>query len=285
MRILLTGATGFIGRHVGELAAAEGIEVVAASRSAGLDLRSARVTARWVREVAPDAVVNCAGVTHGPPDALVAGNVVAVAHLVAAVAGRGVRLVHLGSAAEYGNTPAGKPVTEDTAPAPAGAYGITKLGGTELIRAAVAEGTDAVALRVFNPVGPGSPASSLAGRLARELAGDGGDVRVGSLDAHRDLVDVRDVAAAIVAAARAPGPLPPVLNVGSGRATRLRELVDSLVLISGADRRVVEAPGGPDGIPWSQADLSAVRGALGWEPLIDLGTSLRDLWEDRVCLT
>jgi NDP-hexose 4-ketoreductase len=284
MRVLLIGATGFIGRHVRDRAVADGVEVVTASRAAGMDLSSAEATARRVRELAPDAVVNCAGVTQGDPAAMVAGNVVAVAHLVAAVAGRGIRLVHLGSAAEYGDTPVGASTTEDMAPRPVGAYGITKLGGTELIRAAVADGLDAVALRVFNPVGPGSPVSSLAGRLVSELRGAGGDVQVGSLDAHRDLVDVRDVAGAIVAAAYAPGPLPPVLNVGSGRATQLRELVSSLVLISGSERRVVEATDGSAGIPWSQADLTAIRQALGWNPVTDLTTSLWDLWEDRVCL-
>jgi nucleoside-diphosphate-sugar epimerase len=284
MRILLIGATGFIGRHVRDRAVADGVEVVTASRSAGLDLSSAAVTAQRVREFAPDAVVNCAGVTQGSLAAMIAGNVVAVAHLVAAVSGRGIRLVHLGSAAEYGDTPVGTPTREDTTPRPAGAYGITKLSGTELIRAAVADGLDAVALRVFNPVGPGSPVSSLAGRLVSELRSAGGDVQVGSLDAHRDLVDVRDVAGAIVAAAYTPGPLPPVLNVGSGRATQLRELVSSLVLISGSERRVMEATDVSAGTSWSQADLTAIRQVLGWNPVTDLRTSLWDLWEDRVCL-
>jgi nucleoside-diphosphate-sugar epimerase len=288
MRVLLIGAAGFIGRHVRDRAVACGAEVLAPSRSEGLDLASAAVTARWIRELAPDAVVNCAGVTQGHPDAMVAGNVVAVAHLVRALAGLGIRLVHLGSAAEYGDTPVGAVTTEDTAPRPTGVYGVTKLGGTALIRSARADGLDAVVLRVFNPVGPGSPSSSLAGRLAAELRGTGGDVRVGPLNVHRDLVDVRDVADAIMAAAGAAGPLPPVLNVGSGRATALRELVDSLVLISGSKRRVVEVAGASTansaGTSWSQADLTAVRGALGWGPVTDLTTSLRDLWEDRVCL-
>jgi nucleoside-diphosphate-sugar epimerase len=285
MRVLLTGATGFIGRHVRDRAAACGLDVVAVSRSTGPDLCHAAATARLLRDLAPDAVVNCAGTTEGDPGAMVAGNVVAVANLVAAVAGRGIRLVHLGSAAEYGDTLPGTSVTEGTAPRPEGSYGITKLAGTELVRAAAGDGLDAVVLRVFNPVGPGSPASSLAGRLAGELAAPGGEVRVGSLRAYRDLVDVRDVAEAIVAAATAPGPLPPVLNVGSGRAIRLRDLVDSMIQISGSRRRVVEAPAGSGGIAWSQAELTVTGGALGWVPATGLATSLRDLWEDRVCLT
>jgi hypothetical protein len=64
----------------------------------------------------------------------------------------------------------------------------------------------------------------------------------------------------------------------------LRELVSSLVLISGSERRVAEATDGSAGTSWSQADLTAIRQALGWNPVTDLTTSLWDLWEDRVCL-
>ncbi|NVI89285.1 NAD(P)-dependent oxidoreductase, partial [Actinomadura sp. BRA 177] len=162
-RILLIGATGFIGRHVRTRATAAGFEVVAASRAAGpgdlrLDLAAGPVSvAAAVREFAPDAVVNCAGATRGEPADLVHGNVMAVANLVTALASAApeARLVHLGSAAEYGNAEPGTPITESAPPRPLGVYGVTKLAGTELVRAAA--GLDTVVLRVFNPVGPGSP--------------------------------------------------------------------------------------------------------------------------------
>ncbi|MDG4866385.1 NAD-dependent epimerase/dehydratase family protein, partial [Streptomyces sp. T-3] len=95
------------------------------------------------------------------------------------------RLVHLGSAAEYGPTRPHTPVTEETATRPQGPYGATKLAGTTAV---TTSGLDAVVLRVFNPVGPGAPASSLPGRLAAELlrAGPAGEVRVGDLSAYRD---------------------------------------------------------------------------------------------------
>jgi nucleoside-diphosphate-sugar epimerase len=220
---------------------------------------------------------------------MVSGNVVAVANLVAALASAPVRLIHLGSAAEYGHVPAGNPVTESTDPRPVGPYGITKLAGTEIVRAAR---SDAVVLRVFNPIGPGMPASTLAGRVAAGLRGgdgDDGEVRVGSLAAHRDFVDVRDVADAILAAAGSPGPLPPVLNVGSGRATPLREVVTCLTEIAGPGRRIVEEATGGSArsaeVSWQQADIGAIGRALGWAPATDLTTSLRDLWEDTACLT
>ncbi|GAA2595099.1 NAD-dependent epimerase/dehydratase family protein [Actinomadura fulvescens] len=298
-RILLIGANGFIGRHVRERAAQFGIEVAEASRAprpGGLRLDLAagwEPVATAIRATAPDAVVNCAGATAGDVGTMVGGNVVAVAHLVraAAACGHPFRLVHLGSAAEYGEVVRGVPVAETAPPRPLAAYGVTKLAGTELVRAAAASGLDAVVLRVFNPVGPGAPATTLAGRLAAELrrtAGTDGTVRLGSLDAYRDLVDVRDVAAAVLAAVRAPAPPPAVLNVGSGRATQLRELVGSLIRAAGSSARVTETapganPGRSSGVAWQRADIGAIRWALGWTPAIGLDASMRDLWNEVGC--
>lgn len=293
MRFLLIGARGFIGRHV--LAGAAGHDVVTVSRSPGagdvcLDPATAAPdeVAGLVRAVAPDAVVDCGGATGGTAAELVTGNVVAVAGLLAGMALASAvapaRLVHLGSAAEYGPVSRGTPITESARPCPAGPYGVTKLAGTALVRNAR---LDAVVLRVFNPIGPGLPASTLPGRIAAGLRGGAEEVRVGPLDAYRDFVDVRDVAAAILAAAGAAGPLPPVLNVGSGRATSLRAVAARLAEHAGPGRRVVEDPGGGSarsaGVAWQQAGIDAIGGALGWAPATGLATSLRDLWEETAC--
>lgn len=290
MRLLLIGARGFIGRHVRTRAA--DCEVVTVSRSPGggdvcLDPATAgpEEVAGLIRAVAPDAVLNCGGATRGTAAELVTGNVVAVAGLVAgltlAAPSHPVRLVHLGSAAEYGSVPQGTPITESAEPRPVGPYGVTKLSGTELVRASR---LDTVVLRVFNPIGPGLPGSTLAGRIAVDLHAGADEVRVGPLAAYRDFVDVRDVAGAILAAARARGPLPPVLNVGSGRATPLREVADRLAEHAGPGRKVAEdAAGGSArsaGVAWQQAGIDAIGHALGWAPATDLATSLRDLWED-----
>jgi nucleoside-diphosphate-sugar epimerase len=306
IRCLLIGAAGFLGRHVrAGLAETPGVDLMISVRSAAggagriglrLDLAndgSARV-ARLLDDVRPDVIVNCAGTTGGDSSALVAGNVVAVSTLVEAMqrTAPGARLVHLGSAAEYGRTAPGTAVAEWARPDPVAPYGVTKLAATELVRSAVNRaGLDAVVLRVFNPVGPDAPVATLPGRLVAELRRareHGGDVRVGSLAAHRDFVDVRDVASAVAAAAVHRGPLPFLLNVGSGRATSLRDLATAALAVSGSDARILEAGAGSArsaDVPWQQADVTAARRALGWTPEHHLDGSLRAMWQGAECLT
>ncbi len=243
--------------------------------------------AAMLTEVAPDVVVNCAGATVGGPEVMAAVNVNGTYALVRAMflAAIPARLVHLGSAAEYGRAEPGVPVTERAAPRPAGVYGVTKLAGTRLVELAASAGLDAVVLRVFNPVGSGAPDSSLPGRLAGELRraqAHGTEVRLGPLDTVRDFIDARDVAAAVLAAAAVPVLPHPVLNVGSGQGVPVRAMVTELLAASGWTGTVHEDA--PDmarsaDIPWQQADITWATEDLDWKPRRDLAASIADLWE------
>jgi nucleoside-diphosphate-sugar epimerase len=297
-RVLVFGASGFLGAHVRDRARDAGMDVVTAGRSpladsrahCQVDLSTADPDrlATVLGMLAPDVVVNCAGATRGDVGTLAAVNVTGTAALVRALrmSGRPIRLVHLGSAAEYGPSEPGTAVAESAPARPAGAYGATKLAGTRLVELGRATGLDAVVLRVFNPVGPGAPETILPGRVVAELRralSSGTQARLGALDAVRDFVDARDVADAAVAAARVPGLGGAVLNVGSGVGAPVRTLVTELVAISGYDGQIEEdAAGSPhsSGLSWQQADIDLVQRDLGWRPRHDLRTSLADLWED-----
>jgi nucleoside-diphosphate-sugar epimerase len=297
MRLLIIGAGGFIGAHVRGQAVAAGLEVATAGRSrldgsprharADLAEDSPAAIAALIDEVAPDVVVNCAGATAGDPARLLAANVTGVYNLVKAMlATRSpARLVHLGSAAEYGPGAPGVPVTEQCVPRPVAPYGATKLAGTQLVDLAIEAGLDAVVLRVFNPVGPGAPAGGLPGRLAAELRRairDGGDVHLGSTQAVRDFVDVRDVADAIIAAATVPALRHRVLNIASGHGVPARTLVNQMLAIVGWTGGVCEdsagSPRTPD-VSWQEADITCAVEDLGWKPCRDLAASLAALWE------
>ncbi|MER7840804.1 NAD(P)-dependent oxidoreductase [Streptomyces sp. NPDC096040] len=292
MRILVLGHTGYLGAHVAAgLRAVPGAQVLGGGRSAGadhrVDLASVRPAqlAKTLAAVVPDTVVNCAGATGGDAVGLAEVNARGPAVLCAALrdAAPTARLVHLGSAAEYGPGAPDAPVTESAPTSPAGPYGATKLAGTAAV---TASGLDAVVLRVGNPVGPGAPAASLPGRITALLREAGPDpeaaLRLGDLSAYRDFVDVRDVARAVVLAATASAPLPPVLNVGGGRAVPVRELVHELAARAGFRGRIEESVGGSvrsARVSWQCSDISAADRALGWRPAHTLADALAALWE------
>lgn len=291
MRILVLGFTGYLGAHVTErLRALPGALVLAGGRSgADLDVDLAGVRpeqlAKTLAGAAPDTVINCAGATGGDAVTLAEVNARGPAVLCAALreAAPAARLVHLGSAAEYGPGTPGAPVTEAAATCPTGPYGATKLAGTVAV---TTSGLDAVVLRVGNPVGAGAPPTGLPGRIAALLREAGSDpeavLRLGDLSACRDFVDVRDVARAVVLAATAPGPLPPVLNIGGGRAVPARDLVRNLAALAGFRGRIEETTAGSlrsAAVSWQCSDITAAEEALGWRPAHTLDDALAALWE------
>ncbi|MFG2721776.1 NAD-dependent epimerase/dehydratase family protein [Streptomyces sp. NPDC048416] len=289
MRILVLGHSGYLGGHVArELRALPGVQFIGGGRgpSADLAVDLATITpgplAERLFSFAPDAVINCAGAVGPQPVALAELNARAPAVLCAALreAAPTARLVHFGSAAEYGPTGIGERVTEQSAARPTTLYGATKLAGTVAVTSC---GLDAVVLRITNPVGPGAPAAGLPGRLARQLRdlGPRSSVRLGDLSAHRDFVDARDVAHAAVLAATGGTPLPPVLNISHGQAVPVRELVRELAHAAGFRGRIEEDAAGSvrsSDVPWQCSDPGAARTALGWSARRSLADSVAALW-------
>ncbi|WP_034482767.1 NAD-dependent epimerase/dehydratase family protein [Actinomadura oligospora] len=304
--IVVLGASGFLGRHVHAALAAAGDRVTPVSRTTGEGLDLVRAgrddLARLCRGA--DAVVNAAGAVWGGTEReMTELNTDLVGRLVDVLAGLPAppRLVQLGSAYEYGPTLPGPPVGEDRPPAPESVYGRTKLAGTRTVVRAVEDGRlDATVLRVSVACGPGAPGVSLPGLVAAHLAAGGGDLRVAPLRAHRDLVDVRDVADAVVAAVDRPphraGPpgrdvtaAGTLINIGGGTAVPVRELVDLMIALSGVPVRLVEDAGPPpDGADpagrtarsdarWQCLDIGRARRTLGWTPRRTLAESMRDL--------
>ncbi|MFD7769355.1 NAD-dependent epimerase/dehydratase family protein [Streptomyces sp. NPDC059787] len=241
MRVLLIGANGYIGRFVADrLLADPAVQLTALGRGDDADVRfdlatgSPGALTRFLDAVHPGVVVNCAGTTRGGARELTRHNTVAVATVCEALrrSGCGARLVQIGCGSEYGPSQLGSSTAEDAVPRPGGPYGVSKLAATELV---LGSGLDAVVLRVFSPVGPGTPAGSPLGRLAeamrRAMQSGDSELKLGGLGAQRDFVDVRDVARAVHAASlsAAQG----VINIGSGRAVRLRDAAGILARVAG----------------------------------------------------
>ncbi|MFI9614699.1 NAD-dependent epimerase/dehydratase family protein [Streptomyces sp. NPDC052023] len=253
MRVLLIGANGYLGRFVADrLLADPAVQLTALGRGDDADVRfdlasgSPGALTRFLDAVHPGVVINCAGTTRGGARELTRHNTVAVATVCEALrrSGCGARLVQIGCAAEYGPSQPGSSTAEDAVPRPGGPYGVSKLAATELV---LGSGLDAVVLRVFSPAGPGTPAGSPLGRLAEAMrramqTGDG-ELKLGGLGAQRDFIDVRDVARAVHAASlsAAQG----VINIGSGRAVRLRDAAAILARVAGYGGALHELDGPP----------------------------------------
>ncbi len=296
-RILVLGAAGFFGSHVTRVLAHDH-EVFRVGRSPRtdddwrpIDIATAAPEAldRLLADTQPDAIVNCVGAMGGSFAHLVRSNVLVVARLIDALAARheSARLVHIGSAAEYGVPTERVPLPETAAAHPVSAYGISKLAGSQLALAARRDGrAETVVLRVFNPVGPLLPISTLPGRAAERmreaLLAHRNEIHLGPLGAYRDYVDVRDVASAVKTAALEADPPPDLINIGSGHAVQVRALVAALGEVSGFGGAVVEGEAGSDrskDVPWIAADTALAQRALRWRPAYDLRDSLVAQWE------
>lgn len=289
------GANGFIGRHVADaMRALPGMEVV----GGGLGTPLPGLERRWLdvdlladdrtleielRVTSPDYVVNCTGATSGTAPELTRINVLTTAALIEAVSRSGIRtrFVHIGSAAEYGSGPIGQPVHETTCPRPMSPYGITKLAATQLVAASAGAGLDAVVMRAFNALGPAMPPGTLPstalGRLRDAVASSTPRIEMGPLGAVRDFVDVRDIAAAVVAACRAPQLGAHIINVGSGTGHSARELVQALAERVGFVGEIGEAAAGSprsSDVPWQVADITLAERLLGWRPVHDLNSTV-----------
>jgi NDP-hexose 4-ketoreductase len=242
---------------------------------------------KLVEAARPEVIVNAAGCVRGLDEELERANVGLVQDLIAAVAGaRGSpRVVHMGSAAGYAPTTRGVPLREDAPLRPVAAYGSTKAAADRALLEAFSTGAlQGAVLRVFNPVGPGAPPTSVLGRVAAELARQGAAAQarvvVGPLGSYRDFVDVRDVAdAALLAASAEPVPQA-ALNIARGEAVSVRHAVELLVKIARPDAVVVEQGEGSARsleVDWQQADIRAA-GRLGWMPRRTLEMAIADLW-------
>jgi dTDP-6-deoxy-L-talose 4-dehydrogenase [NAD(P)+] len=306
-RVTVLGGTGFAGRHIAAAFVAAGWHTTVAARRPPLDppspgtvfasvdlTSSAGTLAAALGRTEPDVVVNAAGaywdMTPGQLEASLVGTTRRLLEAIPLLGCR-PRLIHLGSVMEYAPAP-GRQLLDERTPVDATTpYGAAKLRATEAVRRAVEYGeVDALVLRVTNTIGPGVDASSLLGKVAQALSralAAGGDAHVllAPLHAERDYLDVRDLGEAVVAAADhgLPGQL---VNIGSGSAVSVRELVDLLIAVSGVTTVIEEredAPSSPGAVAdWLAVDPATAAALFGWRSRRPIGAAVSDLWHAEI---
>jgi GDP-4-dehydro-6-deoxy-D-mannose reductase len=285
-RILVTGAGGFLAAALLERLGPRG-RVFKLGRSAApgvraYDLSSPEAARAAAAEARPRFVYHLAG------DARARGwfdlwraHVTATVNLLEALSARGepVRVVVVGSSAEYGAAGGARPVREDAATEPVSAYGSSKLAQTLAALSFSRGPVEVVVARVFNALGSGTPEHLAPGAFARQFArvADGlqpPEIIVGELGARRDYLDARDVASALETLMRRGSP-GEIYNVGSGRSLPMSAILRGFAAAAGVAARVKidRELSRPSPVKDLRADARKLR-ALGWRPRVALPRSL-----------
>ncbi|HEY0930299.1 MAG TPA: GDP-mannose 4,6-dehydratase [Gemmatimonas sp.] len=316
-RVLVTGASGFVGSWLLPALVAEGAEVFAltmtsasdtpASRGVPVmpadihwrsgDLRDDGFVSTVVEEAAADAVIHLAAISHLPTAAAdPAGawdvNVTATARLLhhldrARAAGRSDPLVLLaGSAEQYGRDESHAPLlAEDAVQAPRTVYAATKAAQEVLaFQCWRASGLRTVVARSFNHSGPGQPSRFLLPALVARAHGlkdapAGAPMPVGNLSPIRDFLHVRDVVAAYISLCQQgmPGE---AYNVASGTGWSVREVLDRVLARAGVRAVPTEDPSlvRPVDVPVLIGDPRKLQHATGWRATRSLDDIIDDLF-------
>ncbi len=301
MRALVTGASGFVGRHLVEALRSRGDDVFAcggprdvAGGYVPLDLADSRSLHEALRASSPDVVFHLAAQTF-VPESLAAPietydvNVMGTSRLAEAArtyGGDSPRIVFSSSAEVYGARAGSEyPLQETLDPRPLNPYGASKAAAEAILLAeSRGFGLDVVVTRGFNHIGPGQDerfvAASFATQLARIAAGGPPQLVAGNLEAARDFLDVRDVVAAYIALAR-EGESGQIYNVCSGRAITIREILRELIAIARVPVEVRDDPARKRTaeIPLSVGSPEKLRARTGWAPEVSLPRSLRDVYQ------
>lgn len=309
-RVLVTGASGFVGRHVlAGLASAgyaallglgrhEGATVPAGAEFRAVDLADRVGLAACLRSFRPSHVLHLAAQASAA-QAQGAGaetwrtNVAGLLNLADGLLAEVPKstLIFVSSSEVYGRAfLSGESVTEDTIPKPVGVYARTKHVGEEMLTDVLAESESRlIILRPFNHTGPGQDERFVVPAFAHQIARiEAGLIpprlAVGNLDSYRDFLDVRDVARAYAMTIEASERLESgtILNIAAGRPRKIRSVLDDLTQLARVPFEIVVDPSRARAseIHFASGDNRRIRKATGWMPEIPWSETLVQALED-----
>jgi UDP-glucose 4-epimerase len=296
-RVLVTGGSGFIGRHVVSALRAAGARVrvvdLVAHPDSDVDIVRGDIADGATLEAATaggiDGVVHLAAVTSvlrsiEEPERTFATNVTGTNAVLAAARAAGARALVFASTNAVTGPMRGDAIREDVPLQPLTPYGATKAAGEMIMSAYTASlGLRCVALRLTNAYGPGMQAKdSIVARLMRairldtefEIYGDGRQVR--------DYVHVHDIVRAMLRGL-ADEALSGPLVIGSARSLSVLEVLDIVRTASGAPVPVRHGPARAGEMPAVIVDTSRAH-AAGWTPEISFEDGVAEVWREWAAL-
>ena len=287
MKLLVTGASGFVGAKVAGLALAAGHEVAAVTRPSGharrlaplagrylplaVDLRERRSLFAAVASFRPDAIIHVAwaGVANSArhDTSQFSENIDAACALVEAGAASGcTAFIGTGSQGEYG---AGSTMHEDALPEPTTMYGAAKVAALYLTRQLAAQsGMRHAWLRLFSTYGPDdNPGWLIPSLISQMLDGQRPQATLGTQT--WDWLHVDDVARGLIAAAVTPTAAG-IFNHGSGETIEVRRAVEMIRDAAAPEMELVfgEIPFRTDQVMHMEADITRLKATTGWAPQV-----------------
>jgi nucleoside-diphosphate-sugar epimerase len=286
-RVLVTGCSGFTGRHLAQRLTAAGYEVwdpEAGGRT--FDLTRPDTLRPAIEAAGPDYVIHLAALSfvgHDDASGFYRVNTVGTTHLLEALLASGVRLRRVlvaSSANVYGNS-RDDPITELTRPAPVNHYAASKLA-MEYMVATYADRLPLVVLRPFNYTGVGQSRQFLIPKLVEHFAQRRPVIELGNVDVVRDFSDVRGVVDAYVRLLEVAAP-PAVVNLCSGVGRSIQQMLTDLTELSG---HRVEVRINPEFVRASEVhrlvgSAERLRATLGELPFADFRETLRWMLAQR----
>ncbi len=256
-RALITGVDGFTGRYLAPLLAASGYEVhglttqVSPAAVAGVarmhvaDLTDAAALSLAVKDASPHYVAHLGGISFvvGDPEPMYAVNLLGTRNLLeslAALAQTPKAVLLASSANVYGNSTEGV-LRESTPPAPANDYAVSKLA-MEHVASLFATRLPLIVCRPFNYTGVGQHESFLLPKIVAHVRRRAASIELGNLDVARDFSDVRDVVADYARLLAEPKAAGTMLNVCSGHAFTLQQVLALAGEVSGRHMTVHTVP-------------------------------------------
>jgi GDP-4-dehydro-6-deoxy-D-mannose reductase len=277
-RVLVTGASGFVGRHLRQSLGDSFIPFEA-------DVLDASAVRAAVKGARPYAVVHLAAessvaASWGDASAAWTVNVVGTVNLLEAVQSEQpkARILFTSTGEVYGRAET-LPTPESAPVEPLSPYAATKAAAEIACGQVARRGVNVVVARAFNHEGPGRDerfaVGSWAAQVARLEEAGGGVLEVGDLSAERDISDVRDVCRAytlLLDESVEPG----TYNVASGRSVAMRDVLAQIVSFARCSIEVESRAERirPAEIPRMLGDATRIRQATGWEPEIPLEQTL-----------
>ncbi len=311
MKLIITGAGGFVGEYLTKLLLQHGHKLVAIGINNGAFLKELNVPTyeinildypalvECMKKEKPDGVIHLAAISNVPlswdkPTLTINVNVIGTINVLKALIETNpkAKFLNIGSSDEYGLiAKRGVPLTEDMLCAPQNPYSISKYCAEQMVlQLGKKNGVTVIHTRSFNHFGPGQAKGFVTTDFASQIAAiEKGEqlavIKVGDLSAYRDFSFVADVVAAYTALMENDVESG-VYNICSGNARKIEDILHTLVALSTTKIKIETDPAKmrPSEVPFFVGNCDKLKKATDWQPHYDFKQGMQevlDYWRKK----